>query len=384
MNFKIYARRLFSKIVGVAYDLPKNLFDLMRIILFRAHHKIKLETDNGQFRSGNIAILAIFPSVPTFWNVVNIASQLNSNGYEVLVVSSKELDDPQREELKPYCVTIIERSNIGRDFGSYNCGLHWLKTQKISIEKVLLLNDSVFYPSNFKLWIKKALYTPGFGGLTVNNQFYKHVQGFFIFADHTILQSKAWRNFWKYHLPFSSRSWNINAGEYGLSSSIAKAGFPLIAMLNSTLFLKELDRCVFTEKSIPNEGVRELIFYRGLIPIYEPFNINLDRIEQVMQQPETSKAINRARREYLELADYLLNNQNPFWTLALPLSYYLDMPLKKDLVRRAGYLINWLLDVPGFSRFERTSIAEYYERRGSRADVHGFINTMLFDQGRKD
>ena len=383
--------KVISKIIGGLYDLPRNLSEYLQIVLLSNHQKTVKATHFSPFLNGHVAILAIYPNTDQFWNVVRVAKQLKSCGYNVLVVSNKSLSHLQLFELSPYASRVLERKNIGRDFGAYAHGLNYLAKTGIGVEKLLLLNDSLFYPAGFEKWIKIASRTSGFGGLTVNNSFVKHVQSFFVFVDRSVLENELWLKFWKNLKPLSSRLKNIRRGEYELSQQMQLAGFVLKRLVDSPMVVDTLRKSIFTKKRIKSDKKIGIAFYDGLrctregdllrkeIFTFEKMLIANSNSTMLNFESHTVRAF---ENEYLGLAEWCVNHQNPWSTLALPLSYFLGLPLKKDLMRKWDFQPSWFMELPGYSGAELISIKAFFIKRGTSADIYTPIKRMLFNQGR--
>jgi hypothetical protein len=370
-----------------------NLREFLQIKIFRQHHKVISCNSNFPHSRSRLAIVATYPTQDNFWNCVKISKMLFSAGYDVLVVSNSRLTDSQLLELKKYSFQVVERKNIGRDFGAYNHGIKLLNKSGIKLEQLVLLNDSVYYPTEFASWIERTKSNSGFGSLTVNNHFKRHAQSFYLFADASILLSKSWDLFWKRHIPFSSRVWNIEKGEMALSAALRKSRGELVALLQSPEFRSQLSAKLFDfwnydEKSLNARTLHSSIRH----PSFDALKLKLEKFYLVnIQSLDTDKS-NRSEYElpdlyqeqFLDYVEDLFNTNNPFWTLGLILPTYFSMPLKKDLMRRMGINLSHILQTPGYTNDEISSIQAEYVKRGTSADIHGLIKRRLFEQGRID
>ena len=383
---KNFIKENLKKIIGITFDGPKNIVEFLGIVFFSTHYKIIRLTKIGKLSSGKVAILAAYPSEELGWNLVNIAKQLKATGYEVLIVSNKTLSGKQILDLSPYAFEILERKNMGRDFGAYNHGLRHLAESGVEIERLILLNDSVFYPKGFQKWIKAASVRKGFGGITVNNAFVKHAQAFFLYADEQILQSIAWKKFWMEHKPLSSRNYNIKAGEFELSKSMRASGFVLETLIDSQSIITAISDNVFRSNKSKSLATSAIAFYEGVrgTPEAYDFQSKIQNFELGQQGSIEKIPFSIFRHRYLKLVEWAFYNRNPFSTLAIPLSYYLDMPLKKDLVRRSDYQVSWFSNLPGYSNVELKSINSFFIQRGTNADIRRPLQRILFAQGRLD
>jgi hypothetical protein len=369
-----------------------NIKEYFQIKFFREHHQIISQESNFPHSKKCVAIVATYPSADNFWNCAKISRMLFSAGYDVLVVSNSRLTDPQLLALRKYCFQVVERKNIGRDFGAYNHGIKWLNNAGTKLDQLVLLNDSVYYPDDFASWIERTKLQSGFGGLTVNYQFTRHAQSFYLYADSSILMSKSWNIFWKRHLPFSSRIWNIKKGEMALSTAMRKNHIEPFALLQGPEFRSQLSKELFQVKNHDEKRLAWTLHSSIRHPSFDAYRFKFEKfyIDNI-QSLDTDKS-NRSEYElpdlyqeqFLDFAEDLFNTNNPFWSLGLTLPYHFSMPLKKDLMRRIGINLSHILETPGYTREEIACIKAEYVKRGSSADIHGLMKRRLFEQGRID
>jgi hypothetical protein len=211
----------------------------------------------------------------------------------------------------------------------------------------------------------------------------KHAQAFFLYADQQILQSTAWKKFWTNHKPLSSRKYNIKGGEFKLSKYMRASGFPLQTLIDSQSIITAISQNVFASNKVQSSPASAITFYEGLRGTPEAYHFQSEINNFVLSQKSSINKIpyNIFRHRYLKIVEWAFYNRNPFSTLAIPLSYYLDMPLKKDLVRRGDYQVSWFSNLPGYSRDELKSINSFFIQRGTNADIRRPLQRILFEQG---
>jgi len=173
-------------------------------------------------------VIALYPNENNMPFTINLMKGFTNAGFFVLGVSAKILPMHMREQLSANCHHIIERSNVGHDFGSYQAGVFWIQQQSFytSLDTLAIANDSMFYGASITGIINDILCLPGeWFGLFANYYMGLHVQSFFEIFHKSVLQSEAFRSFWAKYKPLSSRVHTICKGEVGLSSALLKAGF---------------------------------------------------------------------------------------------------------------------------------------------------------------
>lgn len=93
-----------------------------------------------------VAIYLIFPSAGMLASHFAALDYLDRKGYSVHVVSNLPLGPAEREQLLARCTRYLERPNFGYDFGGYRDAVLDLKPRLTELERLLLLNDSSWFP----------------------------------------------------------------------------------------------------------------------------------------------------------------------------------------------------------------------------------------------
>ena len=79
------------------------------------------------------------------------------NGYAAVVVSNQPLAKADRDKVLGLCADYIERPNFGYDFGAYRDGVLSIHERLASLKRLVLINDSAWYPLPGKRnWIQEA------------------------------------------------------------------------------------------------------------------------------------------------------------------------------------------------------------------------------------
>jgi hypothetical protein len=109
------------------------------------HSTINL-TKGDQPAGQKFALLLIYQPKKLTRSTLLTCQHLVDNGYSVLVVSNTALPDDARAQLAPVTWQILERPNIGYDFGGYRDGLRVLREANVDMQALVVLNDSVWWP----------------------------------------------------------------------------------------------------------------------------------------------------------------------------------------------------------------------------------------------
>jgi hypothetical protein len=124
---------------------------------------------------------------------------LNANGFNVIVVSnSKQIDEPSLQQLMFRSIAILERPNIGYDFGAYRDGVLWTFKEFGTFDQLLLTNDSVFGPMDLRSDIFKKAFAvdADIVGLLDSLEICYHFQSFWLLFNRKVIASDKFYNYW--------------------------------------------------------------------------------------------------------------------------------------------------------------------------------------------
>jgi hypothetical protein len=117
--------------------------------------------------------------------------ELKRAGFTVVVLSTAALSDPERAKLRGACAMLIERDNVGLDFGG------WIEAfarfSPIEAELLLLANDSVYGPlHDLSAFIDRLTAVPAdFYGAVESWEGGPHLQSWFLLLRPTAYRSRA-------------------------------------------------------------------------------------------------------------------------------------------------------------------------------------------------
>jgi len=169
-----------------------------------------------------LAIFAAFhgPEV-SFSNLAYLRS-LQAAGLQVVYLHNGHLSAATIEKLEPLCAAVLERPNLGQDWGCFKDGFlnlrryGWLE----NIEWLLFCNDSVHFlgdqiGANFARRLDQEFDTMVEPVLALNEnlQLWQHLQSFFVAVRPEVFKTPLFVRFWKDYLPLSHRYHAINKGE---------------------------------------------------------------------------------------------------------------------------------------------------------------------------
>ena len=189
--------------------------------------RIKRISDGNQdLKSNKYVIFLIFSTAPLPAFTTNALAAIERSPFNLVIVSNASLDAYLRTELMERCHLLIERANVGRDFGGYKDALSLLFRRTQNIDRIVLLNDSVFFfQRNLDRLFAELDGPHEFIGLTEVLQIHYHVQSFMLSFGPNLVRSRAFRRFWEKYRPIGTRRWAIHKGEVALTRRLTRAGY---------------------------------------------------------------------------------------------------------------------------------------------------------------
>jgi hypothetical protein len=160
----------------------------------------------------------------------------NEKGLSTIVVCNHALSDEQRAQLKPKVHLVIERPNIGYDFGGYRDGILTVFKVAPMIENLFVVNDSVWFPlSRNCTLIETALSAPADAyGVFLNTRTHRdahlHIQSYFYRFNVNVVRTRAFRRMWKKMSLYQNRADVISQLEVKTTGNILEMGFEIDAL----------------------------------------------------------------------------------------------------------------------------------------------------------
>lgn len=220
------------------------------------------------------AVYLIFPSQGLLQSHLDSLGYIAAKGYAPVVVSNVPLRDADRQRLLPHVATYIERTNFGYDFGGYRDGVLELQSELPQLERLVLLNDSSWFPlPNGGDWIADAETIPcDYVGATAHYCFpmpavsdfrsikwnyddgidFFHYTSFALMFGPAILRTPAFVKFWKSFPLTSIKRLTVRRGEVGLTKWVRAQGFTHGKTLDLSQFDKDLAQ-------MPEQKLREMM-----------------------------------------------------------------------------------------------------------------------------
>jgi hypothetical protein len=203
-------------------------------------------TPGAKPERAEVAIYLIFPSDGIAWSHLDAISRMDQAGIEVHVVSNLPLSEADREKLQPICRLVMERPNIGYDFGGYRAGILALGQRLQVLDRLWLINDSVWMVPQPQDWFAQARsLATDFAGATMHKGVKRvplaragtlewrhdprrrdfHYASYALAIGPRILKDPGFSRFWTRLQVRNDKKRTVRNGEIGLSRFVIKNGF---------------------------------------------------------------------------------------------------------------------------------------------------------------
>jgi lipopolysaccharide biosynthesis protein len=175
--------------------------------------------------------------------VLHYLAELAQAGFTTVFVSNAPRLDPESiDRLSPLCGAILQRANVGLDFGAYKDGIGALPSLE-RLEALLLANDSVYGPFHDLGDVigRMNLAEADVWGITDSWERRFHLQSYFLLFGHRVLSHEAFTRFWRGVRYVQAKCWVIGHYEIGLTQHLVRGGlrcralFPYRAAATTTL-----------------------------------------------------------------------------------------------------------------------------------------------------
>lgn len=240
--WKIYreldrARQMLQALIGRIYE-P---------FVQRAHDRNRdqiLQVRDGQVPLGQkVALLLIYQPKGVSPTVLLTCRHLVAKGYAPMVVSNTPLSDADLAVLAGCTWKTILRPNYGYDFGGYRDGILWLQDRDIVPERLLILNDSIWFP----VWPDETLIDrmealpADLAGAVIHPAQRRRkfatlrpafIESYFYIANRSALQSAAFRAFWSGFRVSSIKYNAVYRGERSFSHFLERGGLTVQGIIS--------------------------------------------------------------------------------------------------------------------------------------------------------
>jgi hypothetical protein len=125
--------------------------DLINFLFATRHYDARVAGSVRRYEgcrpaSSRVVIFLIFPSRGLLASHLRTLAYFCRKGYAPLVVTNVPLTESDRGRLLEHCWSCMERPNFGYDFGGYRDAVLSLADELPTLERLVLINDSTWFP----------------------------------------------------------------------------------------------------------------------------------------------------------------------------------------------------------------------------------------------
>lgn len=197
--------------------------------------------DGALALTGKVALYLVHQPAGLADSTLDTCRHLQGCGYAPLVVSNAPLSAADRARLAPVVWRAVERPNFGYDFGGYRDGLTCLRQWGVAPGRLLILNDSVWFPVLPGSDLVERLETApaDIAGTVLRERRAERFLESYLYAIRgPVLDHPAFRAYWNGLRLTSNKYHVIRRGERGFSAAMLAAGLHVQAVYSADSFLR--------------------------------------------------------------------------------------------------------------------------------------------------
>lgn len=198
----------------------------------RRAETVRVSEGNAPWRDEAAIVLLYQPAGISAATLFTL-SWLRAGNVAAVAVSNLPLATGDRELLQRHCSLVIERPNLGYDFGGYREGIMTLIERGLPARALYVMNDSIWFPlreSTDVLQRARACPSDLYGLLcneVTRGGKRRYLQSYFFRFGRLLLHSKEFRDYWR-HLPLmNDKHQVVHRCERRLTGHFTDRGFSL-------------------------------------------------------------------------------------------------------------------------------------------------------------
>lgn len=212
--------------------------------------------------SGEVAIYLVFSPNKLRSSHFDMVRQLSDNGIIPIIVSNHPLSFEDRDAILAQSALLIERPNVGYDFGGYRDAVLQLAPYLQALERLYILNDSVWMVESSESWFTQVRAagrdfigaTSHFGVGRHNVENFRnlkwnytsdhekfHYASYALAVGRDILRDPQFIAFWRDFRISSNKHRTVRRGEIGLTKWVKARGYNHGATFDVTNLNNELE-----------------------------------------------------------------------------------------------------------------------------------------------
>jgi hypothetical protein len=225
-------------------------------------------TQGADAPAAHMAILLLYQPKGLSGSVQLALDALRASGAVLVVVSNLPLTAADRATLARQSWRVVERPNLGYDFGGFREGVRQIQAAGLALEELWIVNDSAWFPvcasaDQAQSDPLRALIDPAadLSGSMIRydkrNRAKKNIESYFLTFRKTALDHPAFAAFWQNYPLLKNKQAVIRRGEIELTRVLVAAGLTADSKMSNDAFLAAL-----TAQSA--EFLRKTLLYEGL------------------------------------------------------------------------------------------------------------------------
>jgi Rhamnan synthesis protein F len=243
-------------------------FDILAASLRRQHYDarraVNLRITDGQRPPGpHMAVFLLYQPKGLSASVRIAIRAVLDSGAVPIFVSNLPLSAEDRAYLAGKSWRVVERPNLGYDFGGYREGITQIFDERIDPDRLWILNDSAWFPvcdgdqPLARLIDDSADVSGAMLHLNGRDPAKDYAESYFLAFPKSTLQHPAFIRFWRSYPLYNDKFVVIRRGERGFSQAMRAAGLRVQSRMNNRVFMTML------ETQSP-EFLRKTLVYGGL------------------------------------------------------------------------------------------------------------------------
>ncbi|MCX8508565.1 MAG: hypothetical protein ORN49_06775 [Rhodobacteraceae bacterium] len=229
--------------------LMANLVEPVRQSVYDRAWPKQISLHEGARPLGNrVALYILYQPNGLLRSTLFTLDHLAQQGFDSVVVTNSPLSQEDRTAVGARAALIVERRNIGYDFCAYRDGLRVLKERGVTPERLILMNDSTWFPlreADDTLARMEAAGADMIGHVfkteSLQNRGLDHVESHLLMFSRRAITHPAFAGFWDGYRMSDNRVTTIARGEKRLTQSFLAGGLKAEGLLSADKILKTLD-----------------------------------------------------------------------------------------------------------------------------------------------
>jgi hypothetical protein len=221
-----WARHHLEYLLVLTLEGLSRLVNLLDPRVYFESMRVRSVREGGDHKAGGkffVLVLYCEDTLPAFTRT--IIDAVARSPFNLVVVPNGRLAPALANQLLGQSRLLVERNNIGRDFGGYKDGVN-IVLRRFDVDRLVIANDSVFYlPEGLDKLLADLDKANDFTGVSEVYLHHYHVASFMMSFGRRVIANAAFRQFWQRYKPLGTRRWAIFRGEGPLTAALLRAGF---------------------------------------------------------------------------------------------------------------------------------------------------------------